>query len=163
MGISLGPLLLPVLRARYAAEDKVLEYIKRVSIPWNMRGAYTERVADESPVRCGRCVGQFEGRGAQDRNSEDTSRAHRKGGTRAEDLWYETAFYRVLAKPNLCAPGKTTFFVANQANLEDMPAEKLKALEAEHKSLEESNKSLVSELKSANAGTHLLSDTHTVT
>ena len=52
-------------------------------------------------------------------------------------------------------PGKTTFFVANQANLEDMPAEKLKALEAEHKSLEESNKTLAAQLKAASAGTFL--------
>ena len=52
-----------------------------------------------------------------------------------------------------CMLGKTTFFVANQANLEDMPAEKLKQLEAEHKTIEEANKALTAELKTANAGT----------
>ncbi|KAF7797963.1 hypothetical protein EIP86_009170 [Pleurotus ostreatoroseus] len=45
--------------------------------------------------------------------------------------------------------GKTTFFVANQANLEDVPAEKLKQLEEEHKSIEESNKLLATDIKSA--------------
>ncbi|OCH86474.1 TBPIP-domain-containing protein [Obba rivulosa] len=45
--------------------------------------------------------------------------------------------------------GKTTFFVANQANLEDMPAEKLAALEAEHKALEEENKALAAEVRTA--------------
>ncbi|GJE89736.1 TBPIP-domain-containing protein [Phanerochaete sordida] len=47
--------------------------------------------------------------------------------------------------------GKTTFFVANQANLEDMPAEKLKKLEEEHKTIEEANKALAAELRTANA------------
>jgi 26S proteasome regulatory subunit, ATPase 3, interacting protein len=48
--------------------------------------------------------------------------------------------------------GKTTFFVANQANLEDMPVDKLKQLEAEHKAIEDTNKSLLADLKTANAG-----------
>ncbi|EKM58740.1 uncharacterized protein PHACADRAFT_117860, partial [Phanerochaete carnosa HHB-10118-sp] len=46
--------------------------------------------------------------------------------------------------------GKTTFFVANQANLEDMPVEKLKQLENEHKAVEEANKALTAELKATN-------------
>ena len=61
----------------------------------------------------------------------------------------------VCAKGGLtsgCMLGKTTFFVANQANLEDMPAEKLKGLEAEHKAIEEANKVLATDLKAANAG-----------
>ena len=49
--------------------------------------------------------------------------------------------------------GKTTFFVANQANLEDMPSEKLAALEAEVKRIGEENKSLGAEVKSIGAGT----------
>lgn len=48
--------------------------------------------------------------------------------------------------------GKTTFFVANQSNLEDMPAERLKALEDEHKQVEEANKELAAEMKAASAG-----------
>ncbi|TFK89385.1 TBPIP-domain-containing protein [Polyporus arcularius HHB13444] len=44
--------------------------------------------------------------------------------------------------------GKTTFFVANQANLEDMPAEKLAGLEAEHKKADEENKTLTAEARS---------------
>lgn len=48
--------------------------------------------------------------------------------------------------------GKTTFFVANQANLEDMPAEKLAALEAQYKTMEEENKVLMTEVKAASAG-----------
>lgn len=44
--------------------------------------------------------------------------------------------------------GKTTFFVVNQANLEDMPSEKLAALEAEVKRIDEENKSLGAEVKS---------------
>ena len=48
--------------------------------------------------------------------------------------------------------GKTTFFVANQANLEDMPAEKLAALESEYKKLDEENKQLVAETKMLSAG-----------
>ncbi|KAK7682597.1 hypothetical protein QCA50_014397 [Cerrena zonata] len=43
--------------------------------------------------------------------------------------------------------GKTTFFVANQANMEDMPTEKLASLESEHKSIEESNKALLADVK----------------
>jgi 26S proteasome regulatory subunit, ATPase 3, interacting protein len=48
--------------------------------------------------------------------------------------------------------GKTTFFVANQANLEDMPVEKLRALEDEHKAIEEASKALVIEVKAVNTG-----------
>jgi len=43
--------------------------------------------------------------------------------------------------------GKTTFFVANQANINSIPAEKLTALEAEHKSIDEENKLLAGEFK----------------
>ena len=47
---------------------------------------------------------------------------------------------------------KTTFFVANQANLEDMPAEKLASLDSEHKVIEETNKALLADVKSVTAG-----------
>ena len=40
----------------------------------------------------------------------------------------------------------------NQANLEDVPAEKLKTLEDEHKAIEEGNKVLASELKTVTTG-----------
>ncbi|KAI0787268.1 TBPIP-domain-containing protein [Fomes fomentarius] len=43
--------------------------------------------------------------------------------------------------------GKTTFFVVNQANLEDMPAEKLKALETEYKESDQEIKQLTVEVK----------------
>ncbi|TCD63405.1 hypothetical protein EIP91_005587 [Steccherinum ochraceum] len=45
--------------------------------------------------------------------------------------------------------GKTTFFVANQANLEDMPSDKLAGLEAELKEIDEKNKELQMEVKAA--------------
>lgn len=48
--------------------------------------------------------------------------------------------------------GKTTFFVANQASLEDMPSEKLASLEAEVKRIDEENKSLGAEVKSIGVG-----------
>lgn len=48
--------------------------------------------------------------------------------------------------------GKTTFFVANQANLEDVPADRLAALESELKALDESNKSLVAETRALSTG-----------
>ena len=51
--------------------------------------------------------------------------------------------------------GKTTFFVANQANLEDMPAEKLASLESEHKVIEETNKALLADVKSVTAGGYM--------
>ncbi|KAI0771330.1 TBPIP-domain-containing protein [Trametes elegans] len=47
--------------------------------------------------------------------------------------------------------GKTTFFVANQANLEDMPSERLAALETDVKRIEDENKALAAELKSVGA------------
>ncbi|KAI0326467.1 TBPIP-domain-containing protein [Cubamyces sp. BRFM 1775] len=57
--------------------------------------------------------------------------------------------------------GKTTFFVANQANLEDMPSEKLAALEAEVKRIDEENKSLGAEVKSIGAELARLKSTPT--
>ena len=51
--------------------------------------------------------------------------------------------------------GKTTFFVANQANLEDMPAEKLASLDCEHKAIEETNKALLADVKSLTVGEYM--------
>ena len=51
------------------------------------------------------------------------------------------------------ATGKTTFFVANQAHLADMPAATLQQLEAEHKAIEDANKERLVALRAANAGT----------
>ena len=48
--------------------------------------------------------------------------------------------------------GKTTFFVANQANLEDMPADKLAGLEAEYKKTDEKIKALTAEARTLGAG-----------
>lgn len=48
--------------------------------------------------------------------------------------------------------GKTTFFVANQSNLEDVPAEKLKSLETELAAIEEENKELQAQVKAASSG-----------
>ena len=50
--------------------------------------------------------------------------------------------------------GKTTFFVANQANLEDMPAQKLAELETQYKKADEENKSLAGDVKSLGAGAY---------
>ena len=47
--------------------------------------------------------------------------------------------------------GKTTFFVINQANMEDVPADKLKTLEDEHKAIQEGNKAITAELKAVTA------------
>jgi 26S proteasome regulatory subunit (ATPase 3-interacting protein) len=51
--------------------------------------------------------------------------------------------------------GKTSFFVANQANIESISAEQLAALEAEHKVIDEENKFLAAEFKTLNAGKDL--------
>ncbi|KAI0755952.1 TBPIP-domain-containing protein [Irpex lacteus] len=105
----------PVLKGQ-EAEDKVLEYIKRMNRPFgavdvaaNLKGAVPKTATQKILVALAE-----------------------KG-----ELVQKTY-------------GKTTFFVANQANLEDMPVEKLKALEDEYKVIEESNKLLVAEVKAAN-------------
>lgn len=48
--------------------------------------------------------------------------------------------------------GKTTFFVANQAKIDTMPSDAIALLEAEYKTVDEENKVLSSEIKSANSG-----------
>jgi 26S proteasome regulatory subunit (ATPase 3-interacting protein) len=53
--------------------------------------------------------------------------------------------------------GKTTFFVANQANIESMPPDKVAALEAEYKSIDDENKVAMAELRTLNAGNESLS------
>jgi 26S proteasome regulatory subunit (ATPase 3-interacting protein) len=50
--------------------------------------------------------------------------------------------------------GKTTFFVANQANLESVPPEKLAALEVEYKKIDEENKIRGAEVKALITGKH---------
>jgi len=49
-------------------------------------------------------------------------------------------------------PGKSTFFVYNQSKMEDLPAEKLAALETQLKEVEEENKLLAAEVKSLSTG-----------
>ncbi|KAI0693414.1 TBPIP-domain-containing protein [Cytidiella melzeri] len=105
----------PVLKGQ-EAEDRILEYIKRMNRPFgavdvaaNLKGAVPKTATQKILVALAE-----------------------KG--------------EVVQKTY----GKTTFFVANQANLEDMPAEKLKALEDEYKAIEETNKSLAIEVKNAN-------------
>ena len=63
-------------------------------------------------------------------------------------------YVSIILKLRICL-GKTTFFVANQANLEDMPAEKLAFLESEHKVIEETNKALLADVKSVTAGGYM--------
>ncbi|KAJ7350352.1 TBPIP-domain-containing protein [Mycena albidolilacea] len=46
--------------------------------------------------------------------------------------------------------GKTSFFVANQANIESIPAERFTELEAEYKAIDEENKILGAEVKALN-------------
>jgi 26S proteasome regulatory subunit (ATPase 3-interacting protein) len=48
--------------------------------------------------------------------------------------------------------GKSTFFVANQSNLESVPSDKLSSLEEELKTLEEDNKVLAADVKAASTG-----------
>ncbi|KAJ7076901.1 TBPIP-domain-containing protein [Mycena belliarum] len=47
--------------------------------------------------------------------------------------------------------GKTSFFVANQANIEAIPVERFAALEEEHKTIDEGNKLLAADLKNLNS------------
>jgi hypothetical protein len=51
------------------------------------------------------------------------------------------------------AIGKTTFFVANQAKIESMPAEMTANLEAEIKATKEENASMALQVKAKAAGT----------
>jgi 26S proteasome regulatory subunit, ATPase 3, interacting protein len=56
-------------------------------------------------------------------------------------------------------PGKTTFFVANQANMEAVSSDKLAALEAEYKTIDDENKLRVNDIRTASNGTRFtLSD-----
>ena len=48
--------------------------------------------------------------------------------------------------------GKSTFFVYNQSNIENLPAEKLAMTEVQLKDVEEENKLLTAEVKSLLAG-----------
>jgi hypothetical protein len=48
--------------------------------------------------------------------------------------------------------GKTTFFVANQAHIGEIPSEEQVALEEEHKLLEEENKLRVAQVKALSSG-----------
>jgi 26S proteasome regulatory subunit (ATPase 3-interacting protein) len=52
--------------------------------------------------------------------------------------------------------GKTSFFVANQANIEAIPAERFAALEEEYKAIEEENKLLGAEVKTLSSGLVLI-------
>ncbi|KAJ7714342.1 TBPIP-domain-containing protein [Mycena maculata] len=57
--------------------------------------------------------------------------------------------------------GKTSFFVANQANIEAIPAEHIAVLEEEHKAIDEENKLLGAEVKTLNSEFARLKNTPT--
>ncbi|KAL5511925.1 hypothetical protein ACEPAH_5143 [Sanghuangporus vaninii] len=57
--------------------------------------------------------------------------------------------------------GKTTFFVAKQSDLEDVPADKIATIEAELKTIEEENKFLAESVKKATAELNKLKNTPT--
>ncbi|KAI0635495.1 TBPIP-domain-containing protein [Trametes polyzona] len=109
------------------AEDKVLEYIRKMNRPFgavdvsaNLKGAVPKAATQKIMVALAE-----------------------KG-----DLVQKTY-------------GKTTFFVANQANLEDIPSDRLAALEADVKRIDEHNKSLGADLKSVAAELAKLKSTPT--
>lgn len=52
----------------------------------------------------------------------------------------------------LSSAGKTTFFVANQEKLDEVSLEQLTALEAEHKDIEEENKTFAADVRSLSIG-----------
>lgn len=52
----------------------------------------------------------------------------------------------------LFGTGKTSFFVANQANIEALPAERFAALEEECKAVDEENKLIGAEVKILSSG-----------
>ncbi|KAH6914243.1 Tat binding protein 1-interacting protein-domain-containing protein [Coprinopsis sp. MPI-PUGE-AT-0042] len=106
----------PTLKGQ-EAEDKVLEYLKRMNRPYgavdvaaNLKGAVPKTAVQKILVALAE-----------------------KG-----DLVQKTY-------------GKSTFFVANQANLEVVPAEKLAALESQTKVIVEGNKQLTMDVKALTA------------
>ncbi|KAF8995489.1 TBPIP-domain-containing protein [Cyathus striatus] len=110
------------------AEDKILEYIKRVQheppygavdIAANLKGAVPKAATQKILVSLAE-----------------------KG-----ELLQKTYACKIYIHTHR----KTTFFVANQDKLEAMPAEKIAALEAEIKTLEEGNKALTTKVKAATA------------
>ncbi|KAJ4483716.1 TBPIP-domain-containing protein [Lentinula aciculospora] len=97
------------------AEDKVLEYVKRMNRPYgavdvaaNLKGAVPK--------------------------------------TATQKILVALAEKGELIQKNY---GKTTFFVANQANIDTLSNEKISALEEEYKKLEEENKELALQIKTA--------------
>lgn len=68
------------------------------------------------------------------------------------DISFVKFFPRIFTLLTTLLLGKTTFFVANQANLETVPPEKLAALEAEYKILEEEKKVRAAEVKVLSGG-----------
>lgn len=62
------------------------------------------------------------------------------------------AFIPIYASIHILISGKTTFFVANQANIDSMLPDKVAELEAEYKSIEDENKMLAAELRSYSSG-----------
>jgi hypothetical protein len=94
-------------------------------------------------------------RGAQDRGTEDPGGPCRKGGACTEDLWLVSPLVARRTPSNLSilfGTGKTSFFVANQANIESIPAERFAELEAEYKAIDEENKILGAEVKALSSG-----------
>ncbi|RDB25044.1 Homologous-pairing protein 2 [Hypsizygus marmoreus] len=109
------------------AEDKVLEYLKRMNRPYgavdvaaNLKGAVPKATTQKILV------------------------------TLAEKGELVQKTY-----------GKTTFFVANQSNIESISADKLAALETEQKAIDEENKVLAADLRTCNLELSKLKSTPT--
>lgn len=67
-------------------------------------------------------------------------------------LIFPTIYYCRLTLFLNVMKGKTVFYVAKQAEIEDVPAEKLTELEQEVKKMSEENKQLAEDVKKLNSG-----------
>ncbi|TFY59314.1 hypothetical protein EVJ58_g5859 [Rhodofomes roseus] len=114
----------PVLKGQ-EAEDKVLEYIKRVAAQMNRPFGAVDVAANL--------------KGAVPK-------------TATQKILVALADKGELVQKTY---GKTTFFVANQDKLGDVSSEKLADQEKEYKSIEEENKALAADVRALSTGTSI--------
>ncbi|KAG6866417.1 hypothetical protein C0991_004702 [Blastosporella zonata] len=118
------------------AEDKVLEYMQReqmnrpygaVDVSANLKGAIPKAATQKILI------------------------ALTEKGQLVQKIYGKLQSYSMRLLTYSVA-GKTTFFVINQSNIDVVPSEELAALEATQKVIDEENKILLADLRTAQSG-----------
>jgi hypothetical protein len=161
--MTLPPISFPAMSDKKKADVKVLKgqegsHFRRIPsvctlTPSSSRGPHSRLHEGSQPsLWRRRCRCQPQGCRPQGHHPEDSPQSHRKGPSRPEDLWLHSL---LLSRGSFLfgtPPGKTSFFVVDQAKTETLAASAISDLQAQHDAVDEANKTLAAQIRASITG-----------